>query len=212
MAGTISDALGQRSYPVFRVPASVMKDLPTLPRLRRASAISRFAAAAGMAALHDAGLTIDPADASRTALIFAVANGGVIYTKRFYQDIVASGANTASPLLFPETVFNASASHLAALLGITGTSYTLVGDGAVGVLALRMAEDLPQAVDDDHQLRARRGRRRLRGGDLRKHRERDDDAQRRTRRNRRASPFCAFREFSVDRRDHRAPHDAQSIS
>ncbi len=75
-------------------------------------------------------------------MIFAVANGGVIYTKRFYHDIVASGANAASPLLFPETVFNAPASHLAAILGLTGTSYTLVGDGAVGLLAIRMAEDL----------------------------------------------------------------------
>src|SRR3712207_7903201 len=44
--------------------------------------------------------------------------------------------------LFPETVFNAPASHLAAILGISGASYTLVGDGAVGILAIRMAEDL----------------------------------------------------------------------
>src|SRR5207253_4480313 len=63
-------------------------------------------------------------------------------TKRFYHDIVESGAQAASPLLFPETVFNAPASHLAAILGITGASYTLVGDGAVGTLALKMAEDL----------------------------------------------------------------------
>jgi 3-oxoacyl-[acyl-carrier-protein] synthase II len=39
-------------------------------------------------------------------------------------------------------VFNAPASHLAAILGITGATYTLVGDGAVGLLAIRMAEDL----------------------------------------------------------------------
>jgi 3-oxoacyl-(acyl-carrier-protein) synthase len=78
----------------------------------------------------------------RTALIFAVSNGGVVYTKRFYQDVAASGAQSASPLLFPETVFNAPASHLAAILGITGASYTLVGDGAVGILAIQMAEDL----------------------------------------------------------------------
>jgi 3-oxoacyl-(acyl-carrier-protein) synthase len=60
---------------------------------------------------------------------------------------VVSGASAASPLLFPETVFNAPASHLAAILGITGASYTLVGDGAVGVLALRMAEDLMASPD-----------------------------------------------------------------
>ena len=55
---------------------------------------------------------------------------------------MTTGAQAASPLLFPETVFNAPASHLAAILGITGASYTLVGDAAVGILALQMASDL----------------------------------------------------------------------
>src|SRR5438477_8789698 len=76
------------------------------------------------------------------ALVFAVSNGGVISTKRFYHNVVETGAQSASPLLFPETVFNAPASHLAAIFGITGTSYTLVGDGAVGILAVKMASDL----------------------------------------------------------------------
>jgi 3-oxoacyl-(acyl-carrier-protein) synthase len=97
---------------------------------------------AGLEALANAGLKMDAEIANRTALIFAVSNGGVIYTKRFYHDIVESGAQAASPLLFPETVFNAPASHLAAILGISGATYTLVGDGAVGTLALKMAEDL----------------------------------------------------------------------
>ncbi|MEY2551146.1 MAG: hypothetical protein QOG12_1290, partial [Verrucomicrobiota bacterium] len=104
--------------------------------------ISRFSAVAGLEALTNANVKLDPETAKRSALIFAVSNGGVIYTKRFYHDIVESGAQAASPLLFPETVFNAPASHLAAILGITGASYTLVGDGAVGTLALKMAEDL----------------------------------------------------------------------
>jgi 3-oxoacyl-(acyl-carrier-protein) synthase len=110
--------------------------------LRRSSAISRFAVVAGLQALEDAQLKLDPAAAERTALIFAVSNGGVIYTKRFYHDVVESGAQAASPLLFPETVFNAPASHLAAILGLSGATYTVVGDGAVGLLALKMAEDL----------------------------------------------------------------------
>ena len=140
-AETLSSPLG-RDYSVFRVPASALAKAPAHPRLRRSSAISRFAAVAGLEALENANLKLDPETAKRTALIFAVSNGGVIYTKRFYHDIVESGAQAASPLLFPETVFNAPASHLAAILGITGASYTLVGDGAVGILALKMAEDL----------------------------------------------------------------------
>jgi 3-oxoacyl-(acyl-carrier-protein) synthase len=141
IAEPLSSPLG-RDYPVFRVPASALAKAPAHPRLRRSSAISRFSAAAGLEALENANAKLDPETARRTALIFAVSNGGVIYTKRFYHDIVESGAQGASPLLFPETVFNAPASHLAAILGITGASYTLVGDGAVGTLALKMAEDL----------------------------------------------------------------------
>lgn len=137
----LSSPLG-RDYPVFRVPALALAKAPAHPRLRRSSAISRFSAVAGLEALAAARVQLDAETAKRTALIFAVSNGGVIYTKRFYHDIVESGAQAASPLLFPETVFNAPASHLAAILGITGASYTLVGDGAVGTLALKMAEDL----------------------------------------------------------------------
>jgi len=140
-ATAISEQFGDRSYSAFRVPESALTGL-THPRLRRASVISRFAAAAGLEALQAAGLKVDSQNAQRIALIFAISNGGVIYTKRFYRDVVEMGAQSASPLLFPETVFNAPASHLAAMLGVTGTTYTVVGDGAVGLLAIKMAEDL----------------------------------------------------------------------
>jgi 3-oxoacyl-(acyl-carrier-protein) synthase len=151
-AEQISDPVATVTYPVFRIPENALKDLPRHPRLRRASGISRFAAAAGLAALEDARSTIDKIDMERIALVFAISNGGVIYTKRFYHDIVASGAQAASPLLFPETVFNAPASHLAAILGIEGASYTLVGDGAVGISAIKMAEDLLAADTIDYCL------------------------------------------------------------
>ncbi len=140
-ATAISEKFGDRSYSAFRVPESVLTGL-THPRLRRASVISRFAAAAGLEALKAAGVKVDSQNAGRIALIFAISNGGVIYTKRFYRDVVEMGAQSASPLLFPETVFNAPASHLAAILGVTGTTYTVVGDGAVGLLAIKMAEDV----------------------------------------------------------------------
>jgi len=150
-ATTISEQFGDRSYSVFHVPESVMAGFAH-PRLRRASVISRFAAAAGLDALRAAGLEPGSHDGERTALIFAISNGGVIYTKRFYSNIVESGAQSASPLLFPETVFNAPASHLAAILGITGATYTLVGDGAVGIAAVKMAEDLMANEALDHCL------------------------------------------------------------
>jgi 3-oxoacyl-(acyl-carrier-protein) synthase len=150
-ATAISEEFGNRPYHVFRVPESALTGLAH-PRLRRASLISRFAAAAGLDALRAAGVKLDAQNAERTALIFAIANGGVIYTKRFYRDVVDTGAQSASPLLFPETVFNAPASHLAAILGVTGATYTLVGDGAVGLAAIKMAEDLMANEPLDHCL------------------------------------------------------------
>ena len=141
-AEKITEQFSNQCYSVFRVPESALTSSPRHPRLRRASMISRFAAAAGLEALQAAGVKLDSQSAERMALVFAISNGGVIYTKRFYRDIVEGGAQSASPLLFPETVFNAPASHLAAILGITGATYTLVGDSAAGLLAIRMAEDL----------------------------------------------------------------------
>jgi len=150
-ATKISEEFTGRSYSVFRVPESALKHIAHA-RLRRASAISRFAAAAGLSALESGGLKIDATNAERVALIFAISNGGVIYTKRFYRDIVNTGAESASPLLFPETVFNAPASHLAAILGITGVTYTLVGDGAVGLTAVKMARELMENEPLDYCL------------------------------------------------------------
>ena len=149
VARSISAGETQKSYQCFQVPNEALKDLPPHPRLRRASAISRFAAAAGLDAIACAKTKID---VSRVALVLAVSNGGVTYTKRFYHGIIESGAQSASPLLFPETVFNAPASHLAAILGIEGESYTIVGDGAVGILATQMASDLLETNDLDFCL------------------------------------------------------------
>src|SRR5207248_3250423 len=42
--------------------------------------------------------------------------------------------------------------HLAAIIGLTGASYTLVGDGSVGLSAVRMAEDLLSKEDLDYCL------------------------------------------------------------
>ena len=99
-AATISEQFADAAYSVFRVPDSALKGI-SHPRLRRASAISRFAAAAGLHALESAGLKLGSQTAERIALIFAISNGGVTYTKRFYHEIVGTGPQAASPLLFP---------------------------------------------------------------------------------------------------------------
>jgi len=54
----IAEQFSDQSYAVFRVPDSALANLAPHPRLRRASAISRFAAAAGLEAIEDAGINL----------------------------------------------------------------------------------------------------------------------------------------------------------
>jgi hypothetical protein len=48
---------------------------------------------------------------------------------------------SASPLVFPETVFNAPSSHLATLLGTSAINYTLVGDPGTYLQGLALGAD-----------------------------------------------------------------------
>ncbi len=140
-----------RVFPAALVPPAFTSHLGLEPRLRRASAISVLAAAAGNEALGSF-LNANPERKPRLAIVFGVSSGGVQYTRRFYEQIVKQGANAASPLLFPETVYNAPASHLAAMIGIDGATYTLVGDGTVGLQALEFGAHLIAAGDADDVL------------------------------------------------------------
>lgn len=106
-------------------PASPPEKVARHPRLRRSSAITRYSVAAAMEALADAGH--DPAaPPSGLGILFVMMNGCVNYTGRFYHEVLQNPAQ-ASPLIFPETVFNAPASHLASFLGVDGAVSTLVG-------------------------------------------------------------------------------------
>jgi hypothetical protein len=97
------------------------------PRLRRASPITHYAAAAALEAVTE--LRASEQAASRLGLIVCLQSGCVKYSRRFFEETLKDPA-TASPLLFPETVYAGPASHIAALLGNVSLSYTLVGDPA----------------------------------------------------------------------------------
>ena len=131
-----------RSYHYSGVPPKFTAAVARQARVRRSGTISLLGLTAALAALQDAGLQADSQEMRRGAIIFAISCGGVAYTRRFYHEVVTEGANVASPILFPETVYNAPASHLAALLKIDGSDYTLVGDSSVGLSALYFASQL----------------------------------------------------------------------
>ena len=144
-AGVLQGIFGRTDAPFYPVPLP-FKEAAQVPRLRRASSISYFASVAATAALAQANLV----PSERTALIFASSNGAVIYTRRFYADVLERGSG--SPLLFPETVYNAPTSHVAARFGIDGTALTFVGDATAGADALLAAAEMIASGDADHCL------------------------------------------------------------
>lgn len=149
VAESLTTSLSDRTFPYLPVPRDTIRKFERHPRLRRSSEISHFAVVAGLNAMTDAG--IDPkSPPPNSGVVFAISSGGVRYTRRFFDGLVQEGSAAASPLLFPETVYNAPASHLAALLGFDGISYTVVGDSSVGISAVAMGIDLIETDQLDY--------------------------------------------------------------
>lgn len=108
-------------------------------RLRRTSPISQYIVAAALEALGaDAPLVAE--GRLRLGVVLCAMSGCVNYSRRFYDETLRDPA-TASPLVFPETVFNAPASHLASLLGTAERNYTIVGDPGSYLQGLVLAAD-----------------------------------------------------------------------
>lgn len=107
------------------------------PRVRRSSPIAQYAVAAAIEALGEDASRYSDSQAS-LGVVLCVMSGCVNYSRRFYDETLKDPA-TASPLVFPETVFNAPASHIAALLGTTAINYTLVGDPGTFLQGLALA-------------------------------------------------------------------------
>lgn len=129
--------LGGKSWPCFRVPEGLCEAESRIPRLRRSSALSHFAVAAAADAITSAGLTSE--QTAGMPVVFATSDGGVRYTHRFFARLVADGPGAGSPLLFPETVYNAPVSHIAAQLGTDREATALVGDSCAAISALNIA-------------------------------------------------------------------------
>ena len=116
-------------------------------RLRRTSPIAQHAVGAALEALGTDAAPVGNGSL-RLGIVLCVMAGCVNYSRRFYDETLKD-PSTASPVIFPETVFNSPASHLAALLGTTAINYTLVGDPGVFLQGIALGADwlLSERVD-----------------------------------------------------------------
>ena len=125
----LTELVGDGQWPVYRVPREAVGDVEGHARLRRSGLISLYS----VGAATDAVRNLPDGSLRDTKLFFATTDGGIIHTVRFYSRVVQGGCGAGSPLIFPETVYNAPASHVASILGMRGEAVTLVGDSSVGL-------------------------------------------------------------------------------
>lgn len=133
--------------PVLRVPAE-NATTPKFARLRRASPISKFAAAAVMEALGETRQAAIAAGELRVGVIFTLINGCVNYSNRFFGEVLADPA-MASPILFPETVFNAPSSHISAMIGSSSPNDSLIADSSGFFTGIDLAAEWIERGDVD---------------------------------------------------------------
>lgn len=135
----------EKPLPVRPVPPPTPRpEFLAHPRLRRASPITHYTAAAALEAgsrwRGDAG-----GSRPRMGIIVSLQSGCVQYSCRFYDETLKDPA-TASPLVFPETVYAAPASHVAALWENVVLGCSLVGDASAFLQAVALGA---QWLEDD---------------------------------------------------------------
>jgi len=112
------------------------------PRVyRRMSRVSRMAVAASCEALEDSGVPLD-SGRDRIAVILGTAYGSSSHVEDFYMSLLEGGPRGAQPFLFPETVPNAPASHVAIVNGITGPNTTFSQNEISAECAILFGADL----------------------------------------------------------------------
>jgi 3-oxoacyl-[acyl-carrier-protein] synthase II len=119
---------------------------------RRLSRVSRMAVASSIEALEDSGLSLDDIDKERVAIIVGTSYGGSSHIEDFYVSLLKNGPRGAQPFLFPETVPNAPASHIAMLHGITGPNTTFCQNEISAEHAILYAMDLLRSNQVDVAL------------------------------------------------------------
>ena len=103
---------------------------------RRLSRQSRLAVAASIEALKDSGLTVTDQNRHRIGVVFGTAFGSTEQTDGFFVSLLEHGPQAAEPILFPDTVPNAPASHVAMYHGLKGPNSTFCQNHLSGECAL----------------------------------------------------------------------------
>lgn len=118
-------------------------------KTRRLDRLSVWCLVAAGLAIQDAQLNLDAEDRSRIAVVLGTGFGCIELTESFFQSIAANGYGKSDPIIFPEGLSNAPASHVARIFGLRGPNITLSHKGISGEGALMQAVSLLRSGQAD---------------------------------------------------------------
>lgn len=126
-------------------PTDVVPGLKT----RRQDRLSVWALVASALAIQDASVNLDAEDRSRVAVVFGTGFGCIELTEAYFRGVAENGYGKSDPIIFPETLNNSPASHVARVFGLRGPNVTLTCRGLSGEAALLQAAALLRSGEAD---------------------------------------------------------------
>lgn len=114
---------------------------------RRMDRLSKLLLFSGLGAIRDSGLEMDEQQSQDTGLIVGTSDGPADEIRSFLEQLLAKGVQAGSPMLFPNTVYNAAAAQLSISQRIQGCNMTVSNGIASGLDAI---------CDSFEMVRARR--------------------------------------------------------
>jgi len=133
----------------YLVPRFKAGDIVPGLKTRRLDLLTVWAIVAAHLAIEDAGVDTAALNPARVAIIFGTGFGCLERTEAFLTSANRYGYGSADPIIFPETLANAPASHVARIFGFRGPNITLSCRGVSGETALIQARSLLNAGEAD---------------------------------------------------------------
>jgi 3-oxoacyl-(acyl-carrier-protein) synthase len=136
----------RRAYLVPRFKAG---DIVPGLKARRLDPLTVWAIAAVHLAIQDAEVDFTEWNPARVAVVFGTGFGCLDRSEAFLASANRYGYGSADPIIFPETLANAPASHVARTFGFRGPNVTLTARGISGESTLIQAGSLLDAAGAD---------------------------------------------------------------
>ena len=116
---------------------------------RKLDKLSQMACVSGKLALMDAGIEVNEDNAKKIGIVAGTSDGPQTDIANFQKGIIASGTQSGSAFLFPNTVYNAAPGYLSICAGVKGYNVTYSNGSASGVAAVAYSTRVLRSTQND---------------------------------------------------------------